>query len=153
MISNSPSAPARDCGRHSNVALNGRDQPRTMIASGNPNPVLPPRATWFKPGQSGNPGGGAAGIRKRLTGDFLRALSADFALHGKDTIERLRIEEPKAYIGAVVRLCPRELEVTQAFDGADNDEMKFILALAKQYVQARRSRTIEATEGEIETPK
>lgn len=121
----------------------------------NPDPVANPHSArpWlYKPGQSGNPGGTAAGARKRLTGDFLRCLAEDFAEHGKETLQRLRVEDPRAYIGAVVKLCPRELEVTQAFEASDNEEMQFILALAKQYMQVRRARTLEQTaEGVVES--
>jgi hypothetical protein len=123
-----------------------------MIGSGNPNPVLPPTRYRFKPGHSGNPGGTASGARKRLTGNFLNTLAEHFDKHGKVAIEKLYQDDIRAYIGAIVKLCPRELEVAQAFEGTENEEMKFILALAKQYMQARRGRVLdaEATEGVVE---
>ena len=46
----------------------------------------PPVANQFKPGQSPNPGGKPIGARNRLQGDFMRALSEDFAEHGRAAI-------------------------------------------------------------------
>lgn len=115
-----------------------------MIGSGNPNPVPVPASARFQPGRSGNPGGTAVGARKRLTGAFLNDLAADYALHGKDAIETLRVTNPKAYIGAVVRLCPRELEVSNALDGLDNDALRMFMAMAQQYSQVRRERLTQA---------
>lgn len=117
-----------------------------MIGSGNPNPVIPPRSTWFKPGQSGNPGGTAAGARKRLTGNFLRCLEEHFAEHGVDAINRLCKDDPRAYIGAVVKLCPRELEISNGYDGMDNEALQIFMAMAQQYVRSRRERLANATE-------
>jgi hypothetical protein len=127
----------------------------------NPDPVAnarPHRPWLFQPGQSGNPGGTPKGARKRLTQAFLSDLEKDYVEYGAVAMRKLRIDDPKAYLNIVAKLCPRELEVTQAFEESDNDEMQFLLALAKQYMQARRARTLEAqavaaTEGEIETPK
>jgi hypothetical protein len=124
-----------------------------MIGSGNQNPVIPAKKYWFKKGQSGNPGGTATGARKKLTGNFLNTLAEHFAEHGKVAIERLYQEDIRAYVGAIVKLCPRELEVAQAFEGTENEEMKFILGLAKKYMQVRRARTLDAqnaTEGCVE---
>lgn len=114
-----------------------------MIGSGNPNPVPPPRSTWFQKGQSGNPGGQAKGARRRLTGDFLNALAAHFEKNGVDAIERLCKEDPRAYVGAIVKLCPRELEVTNALDDLDNDALRIVLAAAQRYVARQKAQAIE----------
>lgn len=114
-----------------------------MIGSGNPNPVLPDRSYWFKKGQSGNPGGQAKGARRKLTGDFLNALAAHFEKNGVKAIERLCEEDPRAYIGAIVKLCPRELEVSTPLDDMDNDVLRLLLAAAKGYVERQRARAID----------
>jgi hypothetical protein len=127
----------------------------------NPDPVSNAsyiRPWQFKPGQSGNPGGQPKGARRRLTQAFLSDLEKDYVEHGAVAMRKLRIDDPKAYLNIVAKLCPKEFEVTQMFEESDNDEMQFLLALAKQYMQARRARTLEsqpvaATEGKTETPK
>ncbi|MGA4923232.1 DUF5681 domain-containing protein, partial [Bacillus subtilis] len=50
--------------------------------------------TWFKPGQSGNPAGRPKGARSRLQENFLAALADDFADHGVDAIQTMRLEKP-----------------------------------------------------------
>jgi hypothetical protein len=131
---------------------------KAMIGSGNSNPVLPDKRYWFKPGQSGNPGGQAKGARRRLTGDFLNALATHFAENGTKAIQRLYEEDPRAYIGAIVKLCPRELEVTNALDDLDNDALRIVLAAAQRYVQRQRESSLQheaqsAVEAAVKTPE
>jgi hypothetical protein len=47
-------------------------------------------------------------IRDRLGADFVRALEADFQVHGINVIEQLREKSPEKYIEAVARLTPPE---------------------------------------------
>jgi hypothetical protein len=72
---------------------------------------LPPVETRFKPGQSGNPGGKAAGARNRVTAAFLHKLAADFEEHGQQAIERCRLEDPAAYVKVVAGLLPKEVDL------------------------------------------
>lgn len=65
----------------------------------------------FKPGQSGNPGGKAAGTRNKLSGAFLHALSEDFDKHGREAIERCRDEDPGTYVKVVAGLLPKEVDL------------------------------------------
>ena len=123
-----------------------------MIGSGNPNPVLPPRSTWFQKGQSGNPGGQAKGARRKLTGAFLNALSTHFEKHGVDAIDRLCKEDPRAYVGAIVKLCPRELEVANALDELDSDALRLLMAVAQSYVTRKRAQAIDLVPSEAVKP-
>ena len=48
--------------------------------------------------------------------DFLQAMAADFAIHGAATIERVRTENPTAYMRACVDLLPREAQLDVNID-------------------------------------
>lgn len=72
---------------------------------------LPPVETRFKPGQSGNPGGYAKGVRNRISGKFLHALAEDFEANGKDAIARCREEDPTGYVKVVAGLLPKEVDL------------------------------------------
>jgi hypothetical protein len=71
--------------------------------------VRDPTSTRFKPGVSGNPRGRPKGARNRLGEDFLEALQADFAEHGKATIEKVRNNYPQAYLKVIASIVPREI--------------------------------------------
>ncbi len=62
--------------------------------------------TRFQPGQSGNPGGKAAGARNRISGRFLNDLADDYEQHGAAVIARVREESPVTYIKVVASLLP-----------------------------------------------
>jgi hypothetical protein len=65
----------------------------------------------FKPGQSGNPAGRPKGTRHRLSDSFLTAFCADFDEHGEAVIEKVRTEDPAAYLKAAVALMPKQVEI------------------------------------------
>ncbi len=59
---------------------------------------------------SGNNGGGRKkGSRNRLTETFLAAIEGDFAEHGADVLEKLRTDDPAAYLRIIASLVPRGL--------------------------------------------
>lgn len=59
---------------------------------------------------SGNNGGGRKkGSRNRLTETFLAAIEGDFAEHGADVLEKLRADDPAAYLRIIASLVPRDL--------------------------------------------
>src|SRR5262245_56672357 len=47
----------------------------------------------------GNPGGSLGATRRSFNKDFLLALAADFKKHGAAAIEKMRKQQPAAYIG------------------------------------------------------
>jgi Family of unknown function (DUF5681) len=70
-----------------------------------------PKATQFKPGQSGNPKGRPKGARNRLGTQFLEALEADFNKHGAQAIALVREKKPEVYIKVVADLLPKEANI------------------------------------------
>ena len=64
-------------------------------------------------------------------------------MHGKSVLEKLRKRHPKEYIAAIVKLCPKELEVTNALDDLDNDALRIVLAAAQRYVARQKAQAIE----------
>jgi Family of unknown function (DUF5681) len=70
-----------------------------------------PKATQFKPGQSGNPKGRPKGARNRLGTQFLEALEADFNKFGPQAIGLVREKKPEVYIKVVADLLPKEANI------------------------------------------
>ena len=99
----------------------------------------PPVANQFKPGQSPNPGGKPAGARNRLHGDFMRALSEDFAAHGRSAIVACRTEKSDVYVKIVASLMPKELAITRPLEGLTDDELEACIALLRENLIAARS--------------
>jgi hypothetical protein len=65
----------------------------------------------WKPGQSGNPKGRITGSKDALNEAFLRALLKDFHEHGAAAIATCRETKPEAYIAAISRLLPKDMNV------------------------------------------
>jgi hypothetical protein len=80
-------------------------------AKTNPN-YVPKRINGkFAPGYSGNPGGSLEATRRSFNKDFLLALAADFKKHGAAAIEKVRKQQPAAYMKICALLVPREMKV------------------------------------------
>jgi hypothetical protein len=65
----------------------------------------------FAPGWSGNPGGSLEATRRSFNKDFLLALAADFKKHGAAAIEKVRKQQPAAYMKICALLVPREMKL------------------------------------------
>ena len=84
------------------MALNAKTDPT----------YLPSRINGkFAPGVSGNPGGSLEATRRAFNKDFLLALAADFKKHGASAIEKVRKQQPAAYMKICALLVPREMRV------------------------------------------
>ena len=101
--------------------------------------MRPPVANQFKPRQSPNPGGKPIGARNKLQGDFMRALSEDFAEHGKAAIAQCRMEKPDVYLRIVASLFPKELEVKRPLDDLSDEELENAIALLRQELGKART--------------
>ena len=65
----------------------------------------------FAPGWSGNPGGSLEATRRSFNKDFLLALAADFKKHGAAAIEKVREQQPAAYMKICALLVPKEMRL------------------------------------------
>src|SRR5262247_2294960 len=65
----------------------------------------------FAPGYSGNPGGSLETTRRSFNRDFLLALAADFKKHGAAAIEKVRKQQPAAYMKICALLVPRDMQI------------------------------------------
>lgn len=70
------------------------------------------RGRPFQKGQVANPAGRPKGSRNKVSSDYIHALAEDFEKHGISVIERLRDEDPRAYIKCVADLVPKEYDLT-----------------------------------------
>ncbi len=71
----------------------------------------------FKKGQSGNPKGRPKSARSKLSESFIQALADDFEKNGVSTLEALRTDKPEAYVAAISKLVPKEVDHTSS-DGS-----------------------------------
>lgn len=79
------------------------------------------------------------GSRAKLSEAFLSALCDDFAVHGRNTIERVRVEKPDAYLKVIAAILPRQIEVkADAFEGVSDDELEVIIMAATLAIRAQQ---------------
>ena len=71
----------------------------------------PRNSSRWQPGQSGNPAGRPKGARNKLGEKFIADMYADWQQHGVEVIERVRAENPVAYLKVVAATIPNELNI------------------------------------------
>lgn len=73
----------------------------------------------------------AKGVRNKLNGDFLRALSKDFDEHGIDAIKQARENDPVAYVKVIASLVPKQVEQSQPLEDLTDAELVAGIALLR----------------------
>ena len=106
----------------------------------------------FAPGWSGNPGGSLEATRRSFNRDFLLALAADFKKHGAAAIEKVREQQPAAYMKICALLVPREMKVERSGGVKAMTEEQIVDAIAaiEGFLARRSGETAKVIEGEAE---
>ena len=105
----------------------------------------------FGPGWSGNPGGSLEATRRSFNKDFLLALAADFKKHGAAAIEKVRKQQPAAYMKICALLVPREMKVehSNAIKALTDEELEAMIELLKASLEAQ-AQSAKVIEGQAE---
>ena len=106
----------------------------------------------FAPGWSGNPGGSLEATRRSFNKDFLLALAADFKKHGAAAIEKVREQQPAAYMKICALLVPREMKVERSggVKAMTEDQIVDAIAAIEGFLARRSGETAKVIEGEAE---
>jgi len=106
----------------------------------------------FAPGWSGNPGGSLEATRRSFNRDFLLALAADFKKHGAAAIEKVREQQPAAYMKICALLVPREMKLEHSGGVKDltDEELEQAIAAIKAMLAAQAGEAAKVIEGEAE---
>ena len=107
----------------------------------------------FAPGWSGNPGGSLEATRRSFNKDFLLALAADFKKHGAGAIEKVREQQPAAYMKICALLVPREmrLEHSGGVKAMTEDQIVDAIAAIEAWMAAQKAgEGAKVIEGEAE---
>ena len=105
----------------------------------------------FAPGWSGNPGGSLEATRRSFNKDFLLALAADFKKHGAAAIEKVRKQQPAAYMKICALLVPREMKVehSNAIKAMSDEQIEAAIEYIKALLEAQ-AQSAKVIEGEAE---
>jgi hypothetical protein len=106
----------------------------------------------FDPGWSGNPGGSVEATRRSFNKDFLLALAADFKKHGAAAIEKVRKQQPAAYMKICALLVPREMKVehSNAIKATSDEQIEQAIAAIQAMIDARAGDAAQVIEGQAE---
>ena len=106
----------------------------------------------FAPGYSGNPGGSLEATRRSFNKDFLLALAADFKKHGAAAIEKVRKQQPAAYMKICALLVPREMKVehSNAIKAMSDEQIEAAIEAIQAMLAARAGEAAKVIEGEAE---
>ena len=107
----------------------------------------------FAPGWSGNPGGSLEATRRSFNKDFLLALAADFKKHGAAAIEKVREQQPAAYMKICALLVPREMKLEHAggVKAMTEDQIVDAIAAIEAWMAAQKAgEGAKVIEGEAE---
>ena len=100
---------------------------------------------------SGNPGGSLEATRRSFNKDFLLALAADFKKHGAAAIEKVRKQQPAAYMKICALLVPREMKVehSNAIKAMSDEQIEAAIEYIEAALEAQ-ARSAKVIEGEAE---
>ena len=93
--------------------------------------------------------------RRSFNKDFLLALAADFKKHGAAAIEKVREQQPAAYMKICALLVPREmkLEHSGGVKAMPDEQIEGAIAAIEAWMAARTGETAKVIEGEAEVAR
>ncbi len=108
-------------------------------------PRCPPHAAYAR--------GTLEGSRRVFSADFIRTLADDFRLHGRQAIEKVRKQQPAAYMKICALLVPREMKVehTNAVESLSDEQLEQAIEMVKEMLEARAGDEAKVIEGTAET--
>jgi hypothetical protein len=89
--------------------------------------------------------------RRSFNKDFLLALAADFKKHGAATIEKVRKQQPAAYLKICALLVPREMKVehSNAIKAMSDEQIEAAIEYIEAALEAQ-AQSAKVIEGEAE---
>jgi hypothetical protein len=108
----------------------------------------------FAPGWSGNPGGSLEATRRSFNKDFLLALAADFRKHGAAAIEKVRKQQPAAYMKICALLMPKETKVEHSggvIKAMSDEQIEAAIEAIQAMLEQRAGEGSKVIEGTAET--
>jgi len=90
--------------------------------------------------------------RRSFNKDFLLALAADFKKHGAAAIEKVRKQQPAAYMKICALLVPREMkfEHSNAIKAMSDEQIEAAIEAIQAMLAARAGEAAKVIEGEAE---
>ena len=100
-----------------------------------------------------HPGGSLEATRRSFNKDFLLALAADFKKHGAAAIEKVRKQQPAAYMKICALLVPREMKVehSNAIKAMSDEQIEAAIEAIQAMLEQRAGEGSKVIEGTAET--
>ena len=125
-----------------------------MALNAKSNPTYSPKRIngKFAPGWSGNPGGSLEATRRSFNKEFLLALAADFKKHGAAAIEKVRKQQPAAYMKICALLVPREMQIdhTNRIKQMTDEQIEQAIEAIEEMLARRAGETAKVIEADAE---
>ncbi len=94
----------------------------------------------IQPGETRNPGGKPVGLRNSLNAKFLKQLSAEFDISGKEVIRRVAEEEPGVFLRVLAALQPKEMEIKRQLDDISDEQLDAAAVAIRAIINAQSHR-------------
>jgi hypothetical protein len=97
-------------------------------------PIFKPGNPYAHNGKAGRP----KGSRNKLCRAVLEDLMADWQEGGAAAIKIMRMEEPAAYVRAMVSILPKELILESGMENLDDGELDHMIGMLRERALAAR---------------